>query len=252
MSWCHGSRRCYDYLTYMWCLNHFLRHVIIVNIWHNLDICVNSSIPWFILNKLKISTDYHFHYDRIIQLVCFSIFRVEKKYIYVSSCLASFSSNLELWAYATQPKTFKWVTLWFILVHASWGTLFFTLFVRHQFMIYTRATTAFAQYSFGKCLATIMMHAISIMVMFFLSETLFSWGVYHAVNFFCMPWVLQKFINSFETYSPPMSVLNILMWCPLWFSTSALNCWKQLNALDLCFTKYTHVFLQYSSIQVRK
>ena len=188
----------------------------------------------------------------IINFILFCIFRITEK-IHLYPLLSIFLLNSSrTWAYATQPKNFKWQRLWFIHVHAYWGTFLFTLFVIHRFMIYTGATTAFAQYSFGKCLATIMMHAISIMVMFFLSETLFSWGVYHAVNFFCMPWVLQKFINSFETYSPPLSVLKILMWCPLWFSTSALNCWKQLNALDLCFTKYTHVFLQYPSIQVRK
>ena len=104
------------------------------------------------------------------------------------------------------------------------GEIFSSLFVGDQFIMYTAVATASPQYSFGKCLASNMLHAISMMVMFFLSATSFCWGVYHAMNFFCMPWVLQKFRNSFETYSPPLLVLNILMRCPLWFSTIALNC----------------------------
>ena len=104
MSWCHGSHRCCIPFNCICCLNHFLHHVIMVNIRHNIDIYVDNSIPWFILDKLNISTGNPFPCHGIIQLVCFFVFRVANKIHFCPLFSSFFLSSYGTWAYATQLK----------------------------------------------------------------------------------------------------------------------------------------------------
>ena len=97
-----------------------------------------------------------------------------------------------------------------------------------------------------------MLLAISMMVLFFLSATPFCCGVYRVVNCLCIPYSLQNFRNSFEIYSPPLSVLNTFMCSPLWFSTSALKFWNFSKTSLLFLRKYIQVFLVKSSMNVKK
>ena len=104
MSRCRGIRWCWDTLTYMWFLNHFLHHVIMVDIRHNLDIILNSSIPLFILDKLNITTDDQFPCYNIIQLVFFGVIGIANKNTFMSLLSNFFLSSFETRAYTTQPK----------------------------------------------------------------------------------------------------------------------------------------------------
>ncbi len=69
---------------------------------------------------------------------------------------------------------------------------------------------------------------------------------------FSMPCALKKRLNPLEMYSPPLSDRNTLILCFDYVSTSALNSLNFSKHSPLDFNKYTHTFLEKSSMYVTK
>src|ERR1044072_3826997 len=67
-----------------------------------------------------------------------------------------------------------------------------------------------------------------------------------------IPLALQKSSISVEQNSPPPSVLNTLIFLEDWFSTIALNTLNTENTSYLALSRYTHIFLLYSSTNETK
>ena len=93
----------------------------------------------------------------------------------LSSSLVLLASGI--FAYATQPKTQRWVTLGLWPLHASCGVTACKLLVGQRFSRYTAHDTASAQYCLGSFFALSRLLAMSRIVRFFLSATPFSRGV---------------------------------------------------------------------------
>jgi hypothetical protein len=94
-----------------------------------------------------------------------------------------------------------------------------------------------------------MLLALSINVLFILSTTPFCCGVYGVVFWHAMPHYLQNYSKSFPHNSPPLSVLNTLIFLSIWFSTRDLNSLNFLKTYDFFLRKYIHVFLEKSSMK---
>lgn len=60
-------------------------------------------------------------------------------------------------------------------------------------------------------------------LLFFLSATPLCCRLWGDSNFCQIPSFAHKFLNSFNTYSPPLSLLRVFTFLPIYFSTSALN-----------------------------
>ena len=63
-------------------------------------------------------------------------------------------------------------------------------------------------------------------------------------------WSSQKELKRLDAYSPPLSILSLLIFLLSWFSTSFLYLMKASLALSLFLKRYTLVYLEYSSMKV--
>jgi hypothetical protein len=72
--------------------------------------------------------------------------------------------------------------------------------------------TASGQKLFGMPLIVKRLRTIFIIVRFFFLHTPFCWGVKAAVSYLLIPWFSQKFANSCELYSPPLSYAKNFYW----------------------------------------
>jgi hypothetical protein len=85
--------------------------------------------------------------------------------------------------------------------------------------------------------------------MFILSATPFYCGVYGVVFWNSMEHCLQNFSKSFPHNSPPLLVLNVLIFLFVQVSTRDLKSLKLSKTYDFFLRKYIHVFLKKSSIE---
>ncbi len=69
---------------------------------------------------------------------------------------------------------------------------------------------------------------------------------------FSMPCAFKKPLNPLEMYSPPLSDRNTLILCSDCVSTNALNSLNFSKHSPLDFNKYTHTFLEKSTMYVTK
>lgn len=67
-----------------------------------------------------------------------------------------------------------------------------------------------------------------------------------------MPYWLQNFPKSFETYSPPPSVLRTLILWSLFLSTMDLNFLNTSSTSSFLLIRYVHTFLLWSSMKMTK
>jgi len=90
------------------------------------------------------------------------------------------------------------------------------------------------------------------MLQLFLLATPFGCGLWGAVNSFQMPSFAHKFLNSFDTYSPLLSLLRAFTFLLVYFLTSALNSTNLEKVSSFfCMKKIQH-FGKKSSIKMRK
>ena len=82
-------------------------------------------------------------------------------------------------------------------------------------------------------------------VLFCLSTTPFCWGEYGAVKCLEIPFVLQYVWNSFDTNSPPISVLNVLRTTHVSCSTIALNFLNLSNASLFSLSSIVHMYWEW-------
>ena len=86
----------------------------------------------------------------------------------------------------------------------------------------------------------------------FLSTTPFWCGLWGVVNSRRMPSFTHKFLNSLNTYSPPLLLLRAFTFLPFSFSTSALNYTNLENVSSFFRMKKIHHFREKTSIKMKK
>ena len=150
------------------------------------------------------------------------------------------------------PNTLRRVIPGFLLLQASCGVFSHTLLVGERLDKLVVVAIASAQNSFGILLLLSILRAMLRMVRFFLSATPFCWGDLGTVSDQRMPFCLQNSWKSLEVNLPPRLDRMALISIPLSFYTAALNFLNTPKNFDLCFKKYTHVFLEKSSMKRRK
>ena len=90
------------------------------------------------------------------------------------------------------------------------------------------------------------------MLQFLLSATPFYCGLWGIVSSHRMPSFTHKFLNSFDTYSPPLSLLSAFTFLLVYFSTNALNSMNFENVWSFFHMKKIQHFLEKSSIKMKK
>lgn len=90
------------------------------------------------------------------------------------------------------------------------------------------------------------------MLCIFLSTTSFYCWLWDDVNSLRMPSFAHKFLNSFGTYSPPLSILRAFTFLPVSFSINALNYTKLENVSSFFRMKKIQHFHEKPSIKMTK
>ena len=153
------------------------------------------------------------------------------------------------WAYATHSNTLKCDTLHFIPLQASSDTIFYHLCGKPIQNVYRTSncfTPKLIGYMFFFQQNSIHVHDYSIIPFYY---TILMWcvpGCEFSIDFN----FLQYVVNYLDSYSPPWSNLNILIYWPVFFWTWDLNSLKLSKVSYLNFKMYTQAFLLKSSINV--
>ena len=126
------------------------------------------------------------------------------------------------WTWEMYPKILKWLTEGLNPLQASSGVLLLTISARLLFKICTVQFTASSQKFFEICFSDSMLRTIFMILWFFLSATLFYWGVYAAVNCLWMSFSSHKCVKFCDVNSPIQSVWRLFMNAPVSFSTLVL------------------------------
>ena len=121
-----------------------------------------------------------------------------------------------------------------------------------RFSLNTPVDTASAQYRFERYASSSIDRTDSARVLLSLSATPFCCGVLGTVFWCFISSSLRYFSNTFEVYSPPMSVLRALRFFLLCLSTRAFHSRKRSKTWSLLFNTYNYVNLDLSSMNNRK
>ena len=148
-----------------------------------------------------------------------------------------------IWIYIGQPNILRWLTSGFFPVNISSGVLNPRALWDILFYTYTTFLAASTHRCIGISSSYIIVFTTSMIVLFFLQH--------HSVED-CREWLVpswfqlhyKKVSNTFEVYSPPLSVLSVLILLFEWFSIRTLNSLNFPNSASFAFKKYIHVFLE--------
>jgi hypothetical protein len=170
--------------------------------------------------------------------------------IHLTTLLSSlFLFSLRACTNASQPKTMGCESDDFLPYHTSCGVDSTNVDEGDLFTKCFSMSTTSTQNSCASLEPLSMILAFSINVLFILSTTPFCFGVYGLVFMCVIPHYLQNHSKFFPHNSPPFPFLITLIFLFVWFSTRDLSSLKFSKNSDFFLRKYSHVFLEKSSMK---